>query len=676
MLSAHPAELHDRQLSAGISRRAMQHVMQWITLILVLLGALPAHSQLVLTEGTNIAVDVSQSTGLLAIDLLGGIWIIPGNGGDAQRISNSVLPARNPRWSPDGRFLVYQAAAPPQTQIWMIEVTGGKSEQLSEGQFVDQQPAWHPDGERILFSSERSDSGFDLWELDLKSRLSWRISNLPGDETDGAWSANGRNLAYIHRRSGQWSLMRRRFGQPDEVLFVSADPLHSPSWRPDGTVLTFLQHRPEGIVTQMLIQSEPPLMRSLMSGEDFFIAPLSWLDRHRYFYTADGGIRSRGLDDRYPTRVNFTAAIDSRDRLPQASANVQQLVVSTPSSERLIVRAARLFDGSGDDYRYGIDVLIEGGRIVSMELRRERQDAVILDMGEATVLPGFVDGYSSLKVEGPARTGAELLSYGVTAIVAADATNLDPLFWETGETPGPRLLRAVEVTDNPRASTAVVATVPATGNGNRAALQAWQALGVPVLAESWTTGLSLGADLLLGADTLPTSPRGRRYQDIQVVLGLGPITLMSGLADSTTPGLPELLESRQAIHLGRRSVALRRFASVPEISQRQASVVLASKPSGLPAGLALHAEFRALEAAGLAGHQILKAAGKHAAEALRLPGQIGEITPGGLADLVLVSGDPLTRVADAMNVVAVVRNGRFYSLVSLLERADTAPAVE
>jgi imidazolonepropionase-like amidohydrolase len=115
---------------------------------------------------------------------------------------------------------------------------------------------------------------------------------------------------------------------------------------------------------------------------------------------------------------------------------------------------------------------------------------------------------------------------------------------------------------------------------------------------------------------------------------------------------------------------------VPDISQREASFVLASKPSGLPAGLALHAEFRALEAAGLEGNKVLKAAGRYAAEALRLQGQIGEIAPGALADLVLVSGDPLARVADAMKIVAVVRNGRFYSLVSLLERVDAASDVE
>ena len=96
---------------------------------------------------------------------------------------------------------------------------------------------------------------------------------------------------------------------------------------------------------------------------------------------------------------------------------------------------------------------------------------------------------------------------------------------------------------------------------------------------------------------------------------------------------------------------------------------MSSAANSLPPGAAVHAEFLALQAAGLSGEMILKGAGRDAANALGLGGLLGEITVGAMADLVLVRGDPLKDINDARNVVGVVRNGRFYSLVSLLERS-------
>jgi hypothetical protein len=643
------------------------------------LAAIPAQAQLVLTEGTNISVDVSRTDGQLATDLLGDIWTFAEKDSEAKRVTQGIAPAKNPRWSPDGRQILYEVAATQHARIRRMDLDSGQSGELSDAQFVDQQPAWHPDGERIVFSSERGDTGFDLWELDLATRLSWRITDQPGDETDPAWSANGRHLAYVHRQAGEWSLMIRRFGEPDEALLVAPEPIFAPSWRPDGSLLTFLQQTPDGLIVQMVILADPPLIRPFMTGEDFFIAPVSWLDRQRFFYTANGRIKVRNFNDWQSKPVHFTAAIESRERLAKTPEVQHPLPVNSPSDEPLVIRTARLFDGSGHEYSYAIDVTIENGRIESLQSRRDRQDEVVLDLGDVTLLPGYIDSYSSIGAGDPAQLGAELLSYGITTIVSKDRPDLDPLLWDSGQDPGPRLLRSAPVTEKPPGSPStfvVLATVPAGGNVNLVALQAWQALGVPVLAESWTSGLSLGADLLLGADSLPTSPLGRQYQDVEAVLGFGPVTLMSGLADATTPGLADLLASRQAVTLGRRSLALRRHAIAPLLSDRRSAVVLGSKPSGLPPGLALHAELLALRAAGLGGDQVLKSAGTNAAAALHLSGQIGLISPGALADLVLVSGDPLHQVSDALNVVAVVRNGRFFSLSSLLERADRGNNVE
>ena len=77
-----------------------------------------------------------------------------------------------------------------------------------------------------------------------------------------------------------------------------------------------------------------------------------------------------------------------------------------------------------------------------------------------------------------------------------------------------------------------------------------------------------------------------------------------------------------------------------------------------------------MAAAGRPGHDILDAAGSHAADALRLTGQLGSLAPGAAADIVILAGDPLARANALTSVVAVVRNGRFFSAVGLIDRSE------
>jgi hypothetical protein len=211
---------------------------------------------------------------------------------------------------------------------------------------------------------------------------------------------------------------------------------------------------------------------------------------------------------------------------------------------------------------------------------------------------------------------------------------------------------------------------------NRIAVQKWRDAGVPIVARNWTMGGRLGADILMGAAaTRPGNPAGRTGGALQSAGAVPPI-IISGLADSGTPGITALLESRQSIELGQTRRPSRRISQIPRLATTASLVVAGSMPNGLPPGQALHAELRALQASGLGAEQTLHAAGKNAAKMLGLENQIGTITPGAMADLLLVTGDPLKDIDDALKIVAVVRNGRFFSLVSLLERVHDATLVE
>ena len=606
-----------------------------LSAIVLLIGAITAQAQVTLTQGTNFSVDVAQD-GRLAIDLLGKIWIVPPTGGQAREIGTDLLTARGPRWSPDLTSIVYQARAGNQHQLWLYRFDADATDNISDGQFFDQHPQWHPDGERIVYSSDRRDTGFDLWELDLETSLTWRISSTTGDETEPAWSSDGDDLVYIHHYDEQWSLVLRRKGQPDRILETSSTRLSAPSWRPDGSLVTLLRHSDDGLSIDMVILSDPPLIRSLISGEDIFVAPVTWLDRHQMLYAADGVIRTRLFNSWSSSTIPFRATLRREERQTSVRPKARELPHTNAPEGQLVIRTARLFDGIGGGYREDLDIIIDGDEIVAVEAQRERPGAIIVDMGDLTTLPGFIDGHASLPEDLDESLGPVLLSYGITTIVASHA-NADALNqrWSGQEMPGPR-----------------------------------------VLGEGWQLDPDSASVTMLGTGPLPVSPQGVRYENIQLSNGAEPLTIVSGLADARTRDLRPLLRSRQAGLLGNYPTAIRRFSEKPRLATGSSAIVLGSKSNGFPPGIASHAEFRALAEAGLNQEQVLRAAGINAASALGLGLQLGRIAPGSSADLVLVDGDPLANINDTQKIVGVVRNGRFYSAIGLIERAEQRHTVE
>ncbi|HEX7061153.1 MAG TPA: amidohydrolase family protein [Woeseiaceae bacterium] len=618
-------------------------------------------------------MDAAPSGETLAMDLLGTLWLLDADGGAAEPATAGLQPARRPHWSPDGERLLFQSASAFGSRIGVV-VPGEAPRWLDDGRWFDQHPDWHPDGERIVFSSERRASGFDLWEMELATGQVRRLTRHAGDETEPAWSPDGEALAWIAHADGEWRLVVKPRDRPERDLVRSDEPLAAPAWRPDGTLITCLRGTADGYRLEMVLLSEPPVLHTLATGQDFFLAPASWLDRERLVYTADGVIKERSINAWQAEEIPFRAEIGTPGDGP--AARPAALALEDAPANRLLIHAPRLFDGMRAGYRENMDVLIEGGRIASVEPHAPRENLSELDLGDVTVLPGYIDAWTSLPPGSQASAGLELLSYGITTVVASGVPDLDPTLWESEAAPGPRLLFALPASERaepPAGRAPVLVTVPAAGSeGARGAglVRYWHARGVPVLAESWNLGFRLGADLFLGIDMLPASPRGRQYQDVRLAMGSGPLTMLSGLADAATPGLEPLFASRQASYWSRPYELARRYAVPPALAPDSGRVAVGSKPNGFPAGLATHAELAALAAAGLGPDEVLWAAGRNAARALGLEDQAGRIAPGALADLVLVAGDPRARITDSVAVVAVVRNGRFFSVAGLLDRAS------
>jgi imidazolonepropionase-like amidohydrolase len=79
-----------------------------------------------------------------------------------------------------------------------------------------------------------------------------------------------------------------------------------------------------------------------------------------------------------------------------------------------------------------------------------------------------------------------------------------------------------------------------------------------------------------------------------------------------------------------------------------------------PPGFGLHEELELFERGGMSPFEILRAATWEPASYLKMLDSLGSIAPGKVADLVLLDANPLTRIANARRILAVLANGRVY----------------
>jgi imidazolonepropionase-like amidohydrolase len=71
--------------------------------------------------------------------------------------------------------------------------------------------------------------------------------------------------------------------------------------------------------------------------------------------------------------------------------------VATP--ETLVLKAAHVFDATGTTLKDGAFIVVRGDRIVSVGTAAAPAGARVIDLGDATLLPGFIDAHTHLTME-------------------------------------------------------------------------------------------------------------------------------------------------------------------------------------------------------------------------------------------------------------------------------------
>jgi len=141
------------------------------------------------TEGTWMNLDVSPDGKTISFDLLGDIYTMPIAGGDATCIRSGIAWEVQPRFSPDGRQLLFTSDAGGGDNIWVMNTDGSKARQVTTESFrLLNNPAWMPDGQYFVarkhFTSTRSLGAGEMWLYHLSGGDGIQLTKRKNDQQD------------------------------------------------------------------------------------------------------------------------------------------------------------------------------------------------------------------------------------------------------------------------------------------------------------------------------------------------------------------------------------------------------------------------------------------------------------------------------------------------------------
>ncbi|MDZ4348417.1 MAG: amidohydrolase family protein [Xanthomonadaceae bacterium] len=214
-------------------------------------------------QGTWLDLDLSPDGRTLAFSMLGDIYLLPFEGGQARRLTSGRAWDVQPRFSPDGRELAFTSDRGGGNNLWRIGVDGNNAAQITKEDFrLLNNPAWTPDGQYLIgrkhFTSERSLGAGELWLYHKTGGEGLQLTTRKNDQQDlgePALSPDGRYVYYSEDVSPGPSFqynknphaviyaikrLDRETGETDTLIATPGGAVR-PQPSPDGKSLAFVK---------------------------------------------------------------------------------------------------------------------------------------------------------------------------------------------------------------------------------------------------------------------------------------------------------------------------------------------------------------------------------------------------------------------------------------------------
>ncbi len=160
------------------------------------------------TKGTWISLDVSPDGKTIVFDMLGHLYTMPAAGGKATAITSGLAYDAQPRFSPDGKRILFVSDRSGGDNLWIMSLDRADTTQVTKGNdngYVS--PVWTPDGKYVIASKNGGLGGNSkLWiyNVDGGNGLALNTGAPPTQKALGAAFGKDPRYVWYAARTGDW----------------------------------------------------------------------------------------------------------------------------------------------------------------------------------------------------------------------------------------------------------------------------------------------------------------------------------------------------------------------------------------------------------------------------------------------------------------------------------------
>lgn len=233
-------------------------------------------------EGTWMNLDVSPDGKDIVFDLLGDIYTIPVAGGEAKVLRQNLAMEVQPRYSPDGKKILFTSDAGGGDNIWTMDRDGANAKQVTKENFrLLNNGIWSPDGQYIIarkhFTSARSLGAGELWIYHISGGDGLQLTPRKNDQQDlnePSASADGKYIYYSEDMYPGGSFQYNK--DPNSQIFVikrfdrEKGTSETVTGGPGGAVRPQISHDGKTLAFVKRIRTKTVLyLRNLETGEEW-----------------------------------------------------------------------------------------------------------------------------------------------------------------------------------------------------------------------------------------------------------------------------------------------------------------------------------------------------------------------------------------------------------------------